>query len=100
MVPSNSDNIDTKDAKIVSVVAYSNGIIAGISTGVVVFFEKTDDGYLYKKTKEYLLEDSDVVTLSINPTEKNALASLANGQIYTLPIESDIKVFFIFSNSN
>ena len=75
--------------QITSVATYSNGLVAGISTGVAVFFEKTDDAYLYKKSKEYLLEDAEVNTITINPTETMALASLKNGQIYSLPIELD-----------
>ena len=63
VVPSNSDNAEVRDAKIMSIESYSNGLVAGISTGVVVFFEKTDDSYLYKKSKEFLLEDSNVSTI-------------------------------------
>jgi hypothetical protein len=93
LVPYESeDHPGNKEAKILSVESYSNGLIAGVSNGVAVFFEKTDDNYLYKKSREFLLEDSEVSTIAINPTEKNALACLNNGQIYTLPIESDGKV--------
>lgn len=96
VVPGHDQNSDNQDAKILSVESYSNGLIAGISTGVTVFFEKTDDTYLFKKSKEFLLEDSAVSTIAINPSEKNALVCLNNGQIYTLPIESDGKVAISF----
>jgi hypothetical protein len=93
LVPGDSDdNPENKSAKILSVESYSNGLVVGVSTGVTVFFEKTDDTYLYKKSKEFLLEDAEVTAIAINPTEKNALACSKNGQIYTLPIESDGKV--------
>lgn len=92
VVPTRSDQSDNRESKILSVESYSNGLVAGISSGVTVFFEKTDDIYLYKKAKEFLLEDSEVSTITVNPTEKNALVCLNNGQIYTLPIESDGKV--------
>lgn len=88
MLPSSNAHADV-NSQITTVSAYSNGLVVGVSTGVAIIFEKTDDAYLYKKSKEFILEDTEVNSIAVNPTETMAIASLRNGQIYVLPVELD-----------
>ncbi|KAL5032569.1 Cilia- and flagella-associated protein 57 [Batrachochytrium dendrobatidis] len=70
---------------------FSTGLLAGLSTGVGVMFEKTDDLYFYKKTNEFLLEETEFACVSLSPHEDFVVVSLKNSQIYTVSLEADSK---------
>lgn len=74
---------------ITSIISYSGGLLAGLSTGVGVFFEKTDDNYYYKKTREFLLEEAEITCISLSPQEEVSAVSLNSGQMYLVTFDSD-----------
>jgi cilia- and flagella-associated protein 57 len=77
---------------ILTIVTFSTGMMAGLSTGAGVLFEKTDDAYLYKKGREFYLEDSAIVFGSVSPHEDCAAVTLQNGQLYVVWFDADTKV--------
>ncbi|KAI9332528.1 WD40-repeat-containing domain protein [Obelidium mucronatum] len=78
-----------KTPAIETVTAFSGGIMAGTSTGFCVLFEKTDDNFLYKKNKEFLLEESAVNCIAMNQTDDVAVCTMANSQIYLVTLDAD-----------
>ncbi|KAI8914770.1 hypothetical protein DFJ77DRAFT_33178 [Powellomyces hirtus] len=75
---------------ITEIKAFSNGVLAGTSTGVAVLFERTEDSTLLKKSREFFFEeDAAVACIALNPGEDSAVVSLKNSQIYTLTLDYD-----------
>ncbi|KAJ3101659.1 Cilia- and flagella-associated protein 57 [Phlyctochytrium planicorne] len=81
--------VQNRSPTIETVTSFAGGIIAGTSTGVCVLFERTDDNYLYKKNKEFLLEDSEVSCIALSPAEDMAVCTLGNSQIYLITMDAD-----------
>ncbi|KAI9091829.1 hypothetical protein DFS34DRAFT_596863 [Phlyctochytrium arcticum] len=68
----------------------ANGLIAGTSSGVCVMFEKTDDANLYKKGREYVLQEgARVRTIAMSPAEDIAVVTCRNSQLYSIVMDSD-----------
>ncbi|KAJ3327353.1 Cilia- and flagella-associated protein 57 [Blyttiomyces sp. JEL0837] len=88
LVPSTS-NLHSTTPSITAVTSFAGGIIAGTSTGVCVLFEKTDDSYLYKKNKEFVLEESNVGCIALSPSDDMAVCTLSNSQIYLITLDAD-----------
>ncbi|KAJ3026946.1 UNVERIFIED_CONTAM: Cilia- and flagella-associated protein 57, partial [Siphonaria sp. JEL0065] len=82
-------NVSMKTPSIETITAFSGGIMAGTSTGFCVLFEKTDDNFLYKKNKEFLLEESAVNCIAMSPTDDVAICTMANSQIYLVTLDAD-----------
>ncbi|KAI9208884.1 WD40-repeat-containing domain protein, partial [Polychytrium aggregatum] len=74
---------------ILTVIAFSGGLIAGTSFGMCVLFEKTEDNFLFKKVKEFMLEEAAVRSISLSPTDDTAVCTLINSQIYLVTLDSD-----------
>ncbi|KAJ3194367.1 Cilia- and flagella-associated protein 57 [Irineochytrium annulatum] len=84
-----SSTLSSKPPCIGTVTSFAGGVMAGTSTGVCVLFERTDDTYLYKKNKEFLLEDSTVGCIALSPAEDMAVCTLGNSQIYVVTLDAD-----------
>ncbi|KAI8618896.1 WD40-repeat-containing domain protein [Chytriomyces sp. MP71] len=82
-------NVSMKTPSIQTVTQFSGGIMAGTSTGFCVLFEKTEDNFLYKKNKEFLLEENAVRCIAMNPTDDMAVCTLSNSQIYVVTLDAD-----------
>ncbi|KAJ3157757.1 Cilia- and flagella-associated protein 57 [Geranomyces variabilis] len=75
---------------ITEIKAFSNGVLAGTSTGTCVLFERTDDSTLVKKSREFFFEeDAAVSCIALNPGEDSAVITLKNSQLYTLTLDYD-----------
>ncbi|RKO90756.1 hypothetical protein BDK51DRAFT_37886 [Blyttiomyces helicus] len=84
-----SPNSPAPHPSICDVTSFSGGLLAGTSMGVCLLFERTDDAMMYKKNKEYFLEDAQVGTIAFNPGEDIAVVTLQNSQIYAITLDSD-----------
>ncbi|KAL2916411.1 hypothetical protein HK105_204167 [Polyrhizophydium stewartii] len=74
-----------------TIMCFSSGLVVGLSTGVGVLFDKTDDSYYYKKSKEFLLEEAEISSIAMSPHEDSAVITMKNSQIYTITFEADTK---------
>jgi hypothetical protein len=82
-------NQSLKTPSIQIITAFNGGIIVGTSTGICVQFERTDDSYLYKKSKEFILEENPVCCIALSPSEDSAVCSTSNCQLYGLTLDAD-----------
>ena len=97
-----ANNLANRTPSINTVTVFSGGLIAGTSSGICVLFERTEDSYLYKKSKEFLLEESSVHCIALNPSEDMAICTLSNSQIYTFNLDADsskVRRIYFFSAS-
>ncbi|KAJ3138825.1 Cilia- and flagella-associated protein 57 [Physocladia obscura] len=96
-----------KPPAIQTITAFATGFMAGTSTGYCVLFEKTDDAFLYKKNKEFLMDSgvsnggggggvsggsnggSGVKCIAVNPTDDVAVCTMTDSQIYIVPLDAD-----------
>ncbi|KAJ3346258.1 Cilia- and flagella-associated protein 57 [Entophlyctis luteolus] len=70
--------------------SFPAGFMAATSTGLVVQFEKTDDAVMYKKNKEFVLEqDVEVKCITMNPTDESAVCTTSNSQIYLISLDAE-----------
>ncbi|KAJ3210969.1 Cilia- and flagella-associated protein 57 [Clydaea vesicula] len=72
-----------------SLVHLSGGFLVGTSNGSIVLYEKTDDEQMYKKSRDFELENGSVATISINPNQDSAVCTLKNCQIYHISLDYD-----------
>ncbi|KAI8930320.1 WD40-repeat-containing domain protein [Entophlyctis helioformis] len=74
-----------------TIMSFSSGLIAGLSTGVGVLFDKTEDTFFYKKSKEFLLEEAEISCIALGPHEDTAVVTMKNSQIYNVSFDADTK---------
>jgi hypothetical protein len=76
-----------------SIAVQESGLLLGLDNGVIVFFQKTEDHYYYKKVREVLLEESKVVAIAVSPHEEVSVITLENSQIYKVTMECGLVLF-------
>lgn len=73
-----------------SLAIHGNGMLLGLENGIMVFFQRTEDQYYYKKISEVMLEEARISEIAISPQEECAIISLSNAQIYKITMENGI----------
>ncbi|KAJ3295034.1 Cilia- and flagella-associated protein 57 [Borealophlyctis nickersoniae] len=73
---------------ITTLTPFSAGLLAGTSNGICVLFEKTDDAYIYKKSKEFVV-DGEVRGVAMSPAEDAAVVATAECQVYGVALDAD-----------
>eukprot|EP00842_Homolaphlyctis_polyrhiza_P003989 jgi/Hompol1/4591/HPOL_003747-RA len=89
VVPQANNPVSTPAINTISI--FSSGLLIGLNTGVGVLFDKTDDSYHYKKSKEFLLEETEISSVALSPHEDSAVVTLKNSQIYMVTFDADTK---------
>lgn len=83
-------HLNAKKPSIISAISsYSSGILIGFDTGLLVNFQKTEDGQYYKKTKEMFFEEGKISCIKWNPRNDRAIISMSSSQLYLLQIDTD-----------
>lgn len=73
------------------ITVFPNGVLVGTSAGACVLFERTDDANLFKRSKEYQLDEGAAVAcIAMNPAEDSAVVTLKNSQIYMIPLDAEV----------
>ena len=82
--------LETSEA-VTSIVSYSKGFVLGSSMGVMRIFERSDETReCFRCSKTFRIENhaTDIVSMSVSPTEENLVCSLLNSQLFTLNLSN------------
>jgi hypothetical protein len=74
----------TLNSPITALVPISSGVICGSKDGLVFVYEKVEEPYYFRKSKEIFLEENEINALCISPAEDSAVCTLKNNQIYSV----------------
>lgn len=77
---------------ITAITAFSSGILVGLNTGQIVFYEKINESPYFKKKREVLIEEGEVATFAWNAKQDRLLVTMKTSQIFVMNIEFDTKV--------
>ncbi|KAJ3356669.1 Cilia- and flagella-associated protein 57, partial [Kappamyces sp. JEL0680] len=89
--PKATFEIPPKPPAVSSIAGFAGGLFVGFESGVIVYYEKTEEHPYYKKKREESFEDSEVTHIAWNAREDKAVVSFKSNQVYLFQIETDQK---------